>query len=940
MATLVQAVWIVVLALASMATLVVCVMVLRLMRLRWQAMHARTVAREDMPEDIRRLLDIGGQPLFAQGFAYGYSAASTRALVTPQDTPQFFDVYPHADGHTHAVVSPSPVPEPNQPCMVQWVTCLNNGNNWITLNRGRHLSPMDVPRWRVFDDYLPAADMAWQRHLERVHRAQGRICTDGIEVRRRLLRAFDKLIPSLVQQGRLILVDGGPHYRLCLPAALRMALDVLFGQWRSAWSRRGAPPSQPATLGPGAIAGMAHDHGVDADVRAFAEQRALLRGAPASARRKWLVFLVTGLLFLLVGGWWMSWSLVAIVLAVVALHEGGHYLAMKLTGYSNLSVFFLPGLGGLAMGEKPHATPFEKVLVYLAGPVPGIALAGTAFWASAAGYWSAPAWLNEFLLVSLAINYLNLLPLVPLDGGRVMETLVFAHHPRLRFVFAALCCGLLFGLGMALDDMVLRVVAVAIALSLPSQWRRMQLDQAIARDSQSTLDEHQALTHIFTALQQVRFRTWSFAQRSAAATALLPELMGRRAHAGEAIFGMLVYGACLLGPVGMALVAVPNLAPALTPMAQAARIPADDVDPTSAQPTAVATVDWSERLTRVSTLPADAQLETYLGAARQARDAEDSDMALRHYQNAWTLAQALPARDLRRMDALEGLADQTEDEAQRRTYLHQIITELEQPVGLERLRVADAKEQLSYSDVPLAERVALLRQALQLRRVGLGTDDAIATTRLMLARALDDSGDSAEAEAQLLARTADLPLPAASDRSRLALQQRVRHVIAQVDLAWFLMAHGRSADALHTASNALRVVPAKVTVSWLNPHQQTLEAILWAHLLSPNPKEGLAGNWEAYEVARRNGFAGSRKVLVHEVDRALVAKALQDTRKLEQAYAGIGEALVQIQQRPLSLCQPTNGLASNWRSPQQAARQRVLTERGICAPAAPQAKPD
>lgn len=939
MATLLQAAWIVVLALASVATLVTGIAVVRLMRLRWQTMHARTVAREDMPEDIRRLLDIGGQPLAAQGFAYGYSAATTRALVTPQDTPQYFDVYPHADGHTHAVVSPSPVPEPNQPCMVQWVTCLNNGNNWITLNRGRHLSPMDVPRWRVFDDYLPAGELAWQRHLERVQQAHGRICTDGIEVRRRLLRAFDKLVPSLVHQGRLVLADGGPHYRLRLPAALRMALDIFVGQWRSARSRRGAAPAQPASQGPGAIAATPPDHGVDADVRAYAEQRALLRGAPANARRKWLVFLVTGLLFLLVGGWWMSWSLVTIVLAVVALHEGGHYLAMKLTGYSNLSVFFLPGLGGLAMGEKAHATPFEKVLVYLAGPVPGIALTGAAFWASAAGYWSAPAWLNEFLLVSLVINYLNLLPLVPLDGGRVMETLVFAHHPRLRFVFAVLCCGLLFGLGMALDDMVLRVVAVAIALGLPSQWRRMQLDQAIARDGQSALDEHQALTHIFTALQQVRFRNWSYAQRSAAATALLPELMGRRARAGEAMLGMLVYSVCLLGPVGIALVAVPSLAPALAPMAQVARIPADDVDPTPAQPMAVAPVDWSERLTRVTTLPAEAQLETYLGAARQARDAEDNDMAMRHYLAAWTLAQALPARDLRRMDALEGLADQTEDEAQRRTYLHQIIAELDQPVGLERLRVAAAKEQLSYGGVPAAERVVLLRQALQLRRVGLGTDDAIATTRLMLARALDDSGDSAEAEAQLRARTSDLSLPAVQDRSRLALQQRVQHVTTQVDLAWFLLAHGRTADALNTAREALRAVPAKVTVSWLNAHQQTLEAVVWAQLLSPRAKEGLAGHWEAYEAARRSGFAGSRKVLVHEVDRALVAQALQDTRSLEQAYAGIAEVLASIRQQPLSLCQPPIGPVSNWRGPQQAARQRILTERGACVPTTAPAKP-
>lgn len=928
---LLEGVGIVLLAMASMGLLMVLVVVLRLMRLRWQTVHCRTVVREDIPAAVRHTLDLGGQPLAALGFSYSYSGATSRALVTPQDEPQFFDVYQHAQGHTHAMVSLSTEPEPHQPCTVQLITCLTNGNNWTTLNCYRHMSPMDLPRWLVFDDYLPTWDLAWQRHLERVNFAQARICTDGIEVRRRLLLAFDKLIPALLHQGRLVVADGGPHYRLRASAALQMGLTILLGQVRSAWARRGQHPQRPPVAQTSTDATDAPPpNGVEADLRAYEAQRALIRCAPTSTRRKWLVFLISGLLFLLVGGWWMSWSLVPVVLAVIALHEGGHYLAMKLTGYRNLSVFFLPGLGGLAMGEKASATPFEKLLVYLAGPVPGIALAGLAFWLSAAGYWSGPAWLNEFLLVSLVINYLNLLPLVPLDGGRVMETLVFVHHPRLRFAFAAICCGLLLAAGLELDDTVLQVVAVMIALGLPSQWRRMQLDQAMVRESQTVMDEPQALTHIFTALQLPRFQSWSFAQRSAAATALLPELMGRRARTAEAVAGMLIYVACLIGPVAVTLVAVPQLVPALSPMVQAARVPADDVDPAPASAAVQAPIDWSARLAQVATLSAEAQLEVYLGAAQQASDSEDTDAALRHYQSAWTLAQSLPVRDLRRMDAIQGLASLTDDDVQRRAYLHQIITDLGQPLGPERLRVAAAKEQLSYGNVPPAERVGLLRQALQLRQVAVGTDDALATTRMMLARALDDNADSGEAEVQLRTRAAELAPPPAQDRSRQALHQRVQRVVFQVDLAWFLMAHGRMSDAHQAAREALLGVPERVTASWLHPQQQALEAVLWAQLLATTGKGNLAAHWEAYDTARRSGVGGNRKNLVHEIDRALVGQALHDSRMQTQARASLDESLAQMPKRPLSLCQPRTGAASNWRSPQWAARQRILSELGAC----------
>ena len=165
-----------------------------------------------------------------------------------------------------------------------------------------------------------------------------------------------------------------------------------------------------------------------------------------------------------------------------------------------------------------------------------------------AGQWAGPPWLTELLLASLLINYFNLLPFMPLDGGRVLETLVFSRYPRLRFGFAAVCCGLLFALGSLADDLVLRVLALVLALALPHQWRLMRLDQAVLRDRTEALDEPQALRAIFAALQLDRFKAWSFARRNAATTALLPELQGRRARPGETVAGLLIYGVCLLGP--------------------------------------------------------------------------------------------------------------------------------------------------------------------------------------------------------------------------------------------------------------------------------------------------------------------------------------------------------------------------------------------------------
>lgn len=575
---------IVLLALAALVASVLVVAIRRLAQLRLRPAHSHSVARDDIPATVRAILDLPASELAQLGFIYRYSGTVQTMMVTPENAPTFYDMYQHHDGHTHAMVAPSPAPEPSQPCMLQFITCFDDGNNCVTLNRSRHLSPIELPRWQTVDDYLPQWVQAWHRHLQRVQAATVPICSDGVEVHQRLRQGFEDLLPHMRKQGHLVPIVGDRgHFRLRLPAAANIAVKVLSGQLRASWSAPQAPRPTPGT--DAAQATPQHTN-LDADLRAFQDQLVTSRAATSSAKSKWITFLVTAVLFLLVGCLWLSWSFVPIVLAVVALHEGGHYLAMKLTGFRNVSVFFVPGLGGLTTGDKAAATPFEKLFVYLAGPLPGIALAGAAFWASASGYWTGPSWLNEFLIASLVINYLNLLPLTPLDGGRVLETLLFVRHPRLRFAFAAACCVALFGLGHLFDDMVLRVVAVLIAFGLPYQWRRMQLDQAVPRESNAALDEPQALQRIFNALQQPKFQNWSFAKRTAAATALLPEMLGRRASHAEALLGVLIYAACLLAPIGAAFVAIPHLGSVLAIVTPGLQVPPDDVEsePTQAPP--------------------------------------------------------------------------------------------------------------------------------------------------------------------------------------------------------------------------------------------------------------------------------------------------------------------------------------------------------------------
>lgn len=910
----------------------------RLTRLRWKAVRTRTLAQDEVPPTQRHILDQAAALLLPLGFVYRYSGATEKMLVTGTgigtEAWTYSDIYQHADGHTHAVASPSDVPEYHQPCTLQFVTCLDDGASVITVNCYRHYLPFAIPGREVFDDYLPSLAQAWQRHLERVRALATAITLDGIAVCRRLRDMSEQLVPTLHAQGDLLSAGTQGHYRMPWLAALRCALRIVHGQWRAAWvqaaiRKEGSPQGQT----PGVP--QAPDSGAQADIHAFHAQLALQRSHQMGARNKVWLFLITAALFLLVGGFWFSWQVVPIVLAVIALHEGGHYLAMRLTGYRNVSVFFLPGLGGLATGDKANATPFEKLFVYLAGPVPGIAIAAVAFWAMLSGVWHTPEWLTGFLWVSLVINYLNLLPITPLDGGRVVETFLFARLPLLRFVFAALSCALLFGFGVWLDDTVARVLAVLLALGLPQQWRLMHLARAVRREPQGAWDEAQAVEHIFTSLQQQRFRAWSFAKRASAAMALLPELMGRRPTLLEALGGLGIYAACLFGPVGIAYVTLPQLRPMAAMWLQTNHIPADDVVEEARAQTRTPTPDWNAQLAQPDKLSKDELLAAYLGAAKQADDFEDADVAHRHYTAAWALAQSLPQRDLRRIDALLGLARTDPAPGAQAVHLTQVVQELAQPQGPERARVAQAKEELAYAEDAPAQRIAWLRDALALRRDGGTNSPELAATQLALARALDANADSSDAQAVLQERVDGLPWPDPSDRSRTALNQRVARIMAQVQLGWFLLDHDQAMDAHQLALQALQAVPQKPTVSWLAPQREILEVLLWAELESRQTVT-LAARWNALEAARDQMWPGaSQKVLVHEIDRVLVGNALGDARLQREGHAGIQESLARFKGRPVPLCDSSGSAQAQiswggWHRRQRDARARLLSQLGVC----------
>lgn len=192
------------------------------------------------------------------------------------------------------------------------------------------------------------------------------------------------------------------------------------------------------------------------------------------------VLAITGFAFLAFGGLQWGWETVAFLALAIGLHEIGHVLAMRMFGYKNVRMLFIPFFGGLATGQPQELDATKNALVALAGPAFGLL---TVVFAGAAGLISGPhPWLLKFAWVSLIMNAFNLLPIMPLDGGQFTNDTLFSRFPVLELVFRLFAIAALGWLSFVLKVWMLGAVGMVLLIATPIAFRRARLIRDARRD--------------------------------------------------------------------------------------------------------------------------------------------------------------------------------------------------------------------------------------------------------------------------------------------------------------------------------------------------------------------------------------------------------------------------------------------------------------------------
>jgi Zn-dependent protease len=158
--------------------------------------------------------------------------------------------------------------------------------------------------------------------------------------------------------------------------------------------------------------------------------------------------------YALIWGWRFGVGFVLLLL----VHEMGHVLQLRREGVQASAPMFIPFLGAVISAKSLGGDAAAEARVGLAGPILGTigTLVPLGVWlATGSELWQALAYIGFFL------NLLNLLPVLPLDGGRAMAAL----SPWVWFVgYAAL-----IALTVAFPNPILILVLIFGGME---SWRR------------------------------------------------------------------------------------------------------------------------------------------------------------------------------------------------------------------------------------------------------------------------------------------------------------------------------------------------------------------------------------------------------------------------------------------------------------------------------------
>ncbi|MDZ8050478.1 MAG: tetratricopeptide repeat protein [Aulosira sp. ZfuVER01] len=515
---------------------------------KYQVTQADTVPsylRDLLETPIRELEELGFQP---------FSYLQYQPMVKVYQPTSWEILLYNKAFKSYATVVVRRLVEPVNLFDIEFYTFFKEQTLLLTINGKEFALIGEIPNTIIQDVYTDQISMQWQTHQDKLNQLTASKTPLGLlpEAFAKALQIYiSNYVNYLAKAGHILPIKGTELFQLHWLTALKTVNPIIQG------SNKAANIIKQRKQKAKTDSSMSKEIPIELEVEGFQQMQYLQQGLVGKKFRTWLLL---GSLALFVASYthYLNAKSIGIFISVLLFHEGGHLLAMKLFGYRDTSVLFIPFLGALATARKDDATLTQKFWISLAGPLPGLILGiGLAIFAPVnSGF---PGWVKEASWTLIFLNLFNLLPVYPLDGGQIADLLLFSRFPYIGVLFKVIGVILLGLIGKDRPEMLLFVFL--IALSIPHSFRSAKVNAKLQKELRQNPPTNQdnLLHSIFKYLQRFGYGNLPFNAKYTLVKELIQKHYELSGKWTTRAFLVVVYCVSLLGGIaGSVQAIIPN----------------------------------------------------------------------------------------------------------------------------------------------------------------------------------------------------------------------------------------------------------------------------------------------------------------------------------------------------------------------------------------------
>lgn len=202
------------------------------------------------------------------------------------------------------------------------------------------------------------------------------------------------------------------------------------------------------------------------------------------------------LIFIVAPGGIKPLALLVGVFFFVTVHELCHSLAAKAFGIEVKEITLFP-IGGVASMSRVPEKPMEEFLISLAGPLSNVAIVAALFYPMKVYFGDAvlfhdlstatwPLTISYIYWINLILAIFNMIPAFPMDGGRILRSILASRLGWLNATKIAVSLGRVFAiifayLGIVRGNLILVLIAIFIYLAASNELAQVAIKEKLKK---------------------------------------------------------------------------------------------------------------------------------------------------------------------------------------------------------------------------------------------------------------------------------------------------------------------------------------------------------------------------------------------------------------------------------------------------------------------------